>query len=120
KMNVAWLLRQGQAFSPAMREKLQKLDGFLEQGVQIKRKVIEGLAPSALSNLGLTSALEALVAQAASTAGIKMTFTPPNDSLDEPPQDVGIACYRAAQEALTNVQRHAKASEVTVELDSSP
>src|SRR4029078_10084861 len=36
KMNVAWLLRQGQAFSPAMREKLQKLDGFLEQGVQIK------------------------------------------------------------------------------------
>ena len=120
KMNVAWLLRQGQAFSPAMREKLQKLDGFLEQGVQIKRKVIEGLAPSALSNLGLTSALEALVAQAASTAGIKMTFTPPNDSLDEPPQDVGIAFYRAAQEALTNVQRHAKASEVAVELDCSP
>ena len=118
KMNVAWLLRQGQAFSPAMREKLQKLDGFLEQGVQIKRKVIEGLAPSALSNLGLPEALEALVAQAASTAGIKMMFTPPIDSV-EPPQDVGIACYRAAQEALTNVQRHAKASEVNVELECS-
>ena len=119
KMNVAWVMRQGQALSPAIREKLQKLDGFLEQGVQLKRRVIEGLAPSTLSNLGLPVALEALVAQAASTAGIKMTFTGPNDSLD-PPQDVGIACYRAAQEALTNVQRHSKASEVRVELDCTP
>jgi signal transduction histidine kinase len=119
KMNVAWLLRQGQALSPAIRDKLQKLDGFLEQGVQLKRRVIEGLAPSALSNLGLPAALEALVAQAASTAGIKMTFDGPDDSLD-PPQEVGIACYRAAQEALTNVQRHSKASEVRVELDCTP
>ena len=119
KMNVAWLLRQKEALAPPIRDKLQKLDGFLEQGVQIKRKVIEGLAPSALSNLGLTSALEALVAQAASTANIKMTFTDPDDPLD-PPQEVSIACYRAAQEALTNVQRHAKATEVKVELDCSP
>ena len=119
KMNIAWLLRQKETLSPAIREKLQKLDSFLEQGVQLKRKVIEGLAPSALSNLGLTTALEALVAQVSSTAGIRMTFTGPDDAL-EPPQEVGIACYRAAQEALTNVQRHAKATEVRVELDSSP
>lgn len=119
KMHVAWLLRQGQALSPQMREKLQKLDGFLEQGVQVKRKVIEGLAPSALSNLGLTSALEALVSQASSTAGIRMTFNGPDDAL-EPPQQVGIACYRAAQEALTNVQRHANATEVRVDLACTP
>ena len=119
KMNVAWLLRQKEALSPPIRDKLQKLDSFLEQGVQLKRKVIEGLAPSALLNLGLTSALEALVSQASSTAGIRMTFTGPNDALDPPPE-VGIACYRAAQEALTNVQRHAKAKEVRVELDCSP
>ena len=120
KMNVAWLLRQKEALStPAIRDKLQKLDGFLEQGVQLKRKVIEGLAPSALSNLGLSTALEVLVSQAASTAGIPMTFTGPDDPL-EPPQEVGLACYRAAQEALTNVQRHAKATRVSVELACSP
>jgi signal transduction histidine kinase len=119
KMNIAWLLRQKETLSPAIRDKLQKLDGFLEQGVQLKRKVIEGLAPSALSNLGLNSALEALIAQASSTAGIRMTFTGPDNAL-EPPQEVGIACYRAAQEALTNVQRHAKATEVSVELDCTP
>src|SRR4029078_458084 len=90
KMNVAWLLRQKEALSPPIRDKLQKLDSFLEQGVQLKRKVIEGLAPSALLNLGLPTALEALVAQVSSTAGIRMTFTGPDDSL-EPPQEVGIA-----------------------------
>ena len=116
KMSVAWLLRQGQALAPPLREKLQKLDGFLEQGVQLKRRVIEGLAPSALSNLGLTSALEALTSQAASTAGIRITFTGPDDEPADPPQDVAIACYRAAQEALTNVQKHAKATEARVEL----
>lgn len=116
KMNVAWLLRQGQAFPQPLRDKLQKLDGFLEQGVQVKRRVIEGLAPSALSNLGLTSALEALTSQVASTAGMRITFTGPDDEPADPSQDVAIACYRAAQEALTNVQKHAKATEARVEL----
>lgn len=119
KMNVAWLLRQKELAAP-VREKLHKLDGFLEQGVQLKRKVIEGLAPSALQNLGLSTALEALVQQAASTAGIRMTFTGPTDEPLDPPQEVGIACYRAAQEALTNVQKHAKATKVDVELDCTP
>ena len=118
KMNVAWLLRQKE-LAPPLREKLHKLDSFLEQGVQLKRKVIEGLAPSALQNLGLSTALEVLVAQTASTSSVRMTFTGPEEPL-EPPQEVGIACYRAAQEALTNVQRHAKATEVGVELDCSP
>lgn len=116
KMNVAWLLRQGENLPAPMRDKLQKLDGFLEQGVQLKRRVIEGLAPSALSNLGLTSALEALVAEAGSTATIRVIFVGPADPID-PPRDVAIACYRAAQEALTNVQKHAKATEARVELD---
>jgi signal transduction histidine kinase len=53
KMNIAWLLRQKETLSPAIREKLQKLDSFLEQGVQLKRKVIEGLArvPCRISGL---------------------------------------------------------------------
>ena len=118
KMNVAWLLRQQELAGP-VRDKLHKLDGFLEQGVQLKRKVIEGLAPSALQNLGLSTALEALVQQAASTFGIRMIFSGSDDT-PEPPQEVGIACYRAAQEALTNVQRHAKATEVSVDLDCGP
>ena len=118
KMNIAWLLRQGQDLSPAMKDKLHKLDAFLEQGVQLKRKVIEGLAPSALSNLGLRSALESLASEVASSAGLRIAFSAPDD-LFEPPPDVAIGFYRAGQEALTNVQKHAKATRVSVTLEQT-
>ncbi len=118
KMNVAWLLRQGQNLPAPMKEKLHKLEGFLEQGVQLKRKVIEGLAPSALSNLGLRSAIESLATQATSSAGIPVDFRA-SEELPEPPHDVAIAIYRAAQEALTNVHKHAKASRVSVSLEEA-
>ena len=36
------------------------------------------------------------------------------------PGAVGLAAYRIAEEALTNVVKHAKANKVTVRLDSSP
>jgi signal transduction histidine kinase len=118
KMNVAWLLRQGQDLPASMKEKLHRLETFLEQGVQLKRKVIEGLAPSALSNLGLRSAIESLAAQVTASAGIPISFHAPED-LPEPSHDVAIAVYRAAQEALTNVQKHAKAAHVSVTLEEA-
>jgi len=116
KMNVAWLLRQGQTLPAPIKEKLQRLDAFLEQGVQLKRRVIEGLAPSALSNLGLSPALEGLAAHVGSSGGMRAYFSATGVPLDLP-HDVGISFYRVAQEALTNVQNHAKATEVRVELE---
>jgi len=118
KMNISWLLRQGQGLPAPVRDKLQKLDGLLEQGVQLKRRVIEGLAPSALSNLGLTLALDALVSQVGSSGGLRTSFRSSGNPPDLP-HDVGIAFYRVAQEALTNVQKHAKATEARVELEFS-
>ena len=116
KMSISWLLRQGQGLPAPVRDRLQKLDALLEQGVQLKRRVMEGLAPSALSNLGLTSALESLVAQVGSSAGIRASFRSTGNPPDLP-HDVGIAFYRVAQEALTNVQKHAEATEARVELE---
>lgn len=116
KMTVAWLLRQGQALPAAARERLAKLDAFLEQGVQLKRRVIEGLSPSVLANLGLNAALQGLVEEIASTGGLRAAFRRAGDH-PEPGPDAAIAIYRVAQEALTNVQKHARASSALVELE---
>lgn len=116
KMTAAWLLRQpGELPAPAL-ERLQKLERLLEQGVQLKRRIIEGLAPSALANLGLRAALEGLVEQAGAAQGLRVRMVALGGS-GEPPPETGIALYRVAQEALTNVQKHARATEAWVELD---
>jgi signal transduction histidine kinase len=73
------------------------------------------LRPSLLDHLGLEAALRWLVTSQAQRAGYHATFSV--DHLRPPPsQDLAITCYRVAQEALTNVARHASACTVTVEL----
>lgn len=73
------------------------------------------LRPSLLDHLGLEAALRWLVTSQAQRAGYHSTFRA--DRLLPPPsQEVAITCYRVAQEALTNVARHASASTVTVDL----
>lgn len=116
KMTVAWLMRQDPDLSAAARDKLRKLDAFLEQGVQLKRQVIEGLSPSVLANLGLNAALQGLVEQIASTGALRASFRRSGEH-PEPEPETAIAIYRVAQEALTNVQKHARASEAQVELE---
>lgn len=116
KMAVAWIVRQGWELPAPVLEKLHKLDRLLEQGVQLKRRVIEGLAPSALSNLGLKAALDGLAEQLATAGGPRVTVIA-RGLPQEPAAETAIALYRVAQEALTNVQKHARATEAWIELD---
>jgi len=73
------------------------------------------LRPPHLDDLGLEAALTWLVGQDGERTGLRKTFRAEcmPDSL---PPEASIACFRVAQEALTNVARHADATEVSVVL----
>ena len=78
------------------------------------RHVIQDLLPLDLQE-GLSVALEVLLDRFERRTGILVSA-----SIDRgvvPPDDVAAAMLRVAQEALTNVQRHASATEVSVRLD---
>jgi signal transduction histidine kinase len=75
------------------------------------------LRPPILDDLGLTAALRWYTNHQAERSGIKATFAGP-DFTERPPKDVESACFRIAQEAFTNVLRHANAEHVTVELEA--
>jgi two-component system, NarL family, sensor histidine kinase UhpB len=79
------------------------------------RRIARDLRPDTLVELGLPSALNALATRFTNQSGVVVDRHLGRDlpALDE---DVEVVVYRVAQEALTNVARHADARRVTLEL----
>jgi two-component system, NarL family, sensor histidine kinase UhpB len=83
----------------------------VREGVQTVREIARGLRPPALEEFGLRASLVALGAGFGERAGLKVRHRidptlPPLDAETE------LALYRIAQEAMTNVARHARAHEM--------
>jgi signal transduction histidine kinase len=82
------------------------------------RRLIYGLRPPALDELGLVGALRGLAGREASSATTIAVVAP--EALAPLPAAVEVAAYRIVQEALTNVARHARAQSCTVHLSVEP
>ena len=82
------------------------------------RRLIYGLRPATLDQLGLAASLRGLASQV-SSPGISVTIDAPS-SLPPLHAAVEVAAYRIAQEALTNVERHAHAQTCTVRIAVEP
>jgi signal transduction histidine kinase len=82
------------------------------------RRLIYGLRPPALDELGLVGALRGLAGREASPATTIAVVAP--EALAPLPAAVEVAAYRIVQEALTNVARHARAQSCTVHLSVEP
>jgi signal transduction histidine kinase len=117
KLDVARLKsRLGANASADTAERLAHLNEALNGGIALKRRIIEDLRPSSLSNLGLVAALEILLREFATRSEIKVVDDLAPVSVSDAAQ---LTIYRLVQEALTNVVKYAKASEVSVTLQPS-
>jgi two-component system, NarL family, sensor histidine kinase DevS len=87
----------------------------LERDISALRSIIADLRPAVLDELGLEPALRTLVARVAETAGLegRVSIELGRARLES---DIRTIVYRVAQEALTNVVKHAHARIVTVGL----
>jgi signal transduction histidine kinase len=83
------------------------------------RRIIGALRPIYLEDLGLPSALQMLAEDAAASGKVEVSFTSTGTPRRLSP-GVEIAVYRIAQEALTNVTRHARARGAGVVLGFEP
>ncbi len=93
------------------RQALHMVDGI----VAASRRIAADLRPQMLDDLGLSAAIEWLSGQVQARSGleIRLQLDPCEARLDE---RQATALFRMVQEALTNVERHAKAHEVRLEL----
>lgn len=82
------------------------------------RRIARELRPEALDDLGLVNALISLCSRLASQGGLRIHRR--LETLPDLPRDLELVIYRVAQEGLTNVVRHAQASEATLSLAASP
>ncbi len=117
KLDVARLKSKIDATAPDVSERLKHLTETLNSGIALKRRIIEDLRPSSLSNLGLTAALEILTREYSERAGIDVETSLEPVQLPDAAQ---LTVYRMVQEALTNIGKYAKASKVLVSVHGYP
>lgn len=95
--------------------KLDRLLALMNEGIRGIRSVTDRLRPPLLDDLGLLPALRGLVDDFADHRSMEVRFEAPR-SLPPIPEDAEVALFRALQEALSNVARHAGANRVEVKL----
>lgn len=83
--------------------------------IQQVRTMLVALRPSQLDDLGLVSALRSMAERMARSASLQLEFSAA-DAIARTDSMVETACYRIAQEAITNVVRHARAATLRVSL----
>jgi signal transduction histidine kinase len=94
---------------------LEEGNGLVSQALGEVRELSMLLRPSMLDDLGLEPALRSLLDSHGRRTGCDVTFR--TDGLQtRPPPDVETICYRVAQEGLTNVSRHGKATRVWLDV----
>jgi signal transduction histidine kinase len=110
--DLAWIARRAE--SPAVRQRAASALETLAHAIGASQRVMHNLRPAILEQ-GLVAALQWMSTRFERRTGISCRFSSDEDVLDLP-AGVPLVAYRTAQEALTNVSKHAGATRVTIDL----
>jgi signal transduction histidine kinase len=94
-------------------DRLQSMIGAVELATETVRRLATALRPPALDHLGLVAAIELEAAAMARRSRVRCRVVAKKPVAPLRPEQ-STALFRIVQEALTNVQRHANASAVTI------
>jgi len=117
KINLQSL--RGLSPAPAWIPPLDESIGTVDEALGQVRKLSIELRPALLDDLGLSAALRWYVDRYTQRTGIRAEVINGFEDDSRLPRELETACFRIAQEALTNVVRHAQAGHVSVELERS-
>ncbi len=103
------------ASESTVRERLVEMNGLIDQAMDSMTRLVSGLRPQALDDIGLVAAIECGAREFQQRTGVACQVEVPEDDivLDTPRI---TALFRVVQESLTNVARHAQASHVELSL----
>jgi PAS domain S-box-containing protein len=114
KLDVSWLDRKITG-DMVIKERITGVLTMLTEMIHSIRRISTQLRPSILDDLGLLEALKWLARDFQQRTGIRIEFDCPEESLKvEPALTIGL--FRIFQETLTNIARHAEATDVSARL----
>jgi signal transduction histidine kinase len=116
RMDVTWLQHKRPPDPEEYRVRLERIRTALDQGIDLKRRVVEELRPTLLDTMGLVAALRWQIEETCRRADLTCREQLPDD---EPvfSRAGAITLFRVVQEALANVIKHAHAKEVHIALE---
>ena len=113
--NYAAMLEQNpEAARDLLQEGMDQLASAINEG----RRIIEGMRPTLLDDLGLEAAVREMATAMARRAGWQFSMDIALDDVAIPP-NVEIAAFRIVQEALTNAYKHAQGQRVSLRMHIS-
>ncbi|HLO65142.1 MAG TPA: cache domain-containing protein [Azonexus sp.] len=115
RMEVSWLGSRLQALQPEMEKKVASVKKLIDTTIAAVRRISSELRPLVLDDLGFAAAANWYVDQYAARTGIAVRLTLP----ERDPENGGVVAttlFRVLQESLTNIAKHAEASNVSVRL----
>jgi signal transduction histidine kinase len=112
KFDLAWMARHAQG--PGVAERAQQAVEAVNHAIEASQRVMHNLRPAILEQ-GLVAALQWMTARFERRTGITTTFRTSHEQL-QLPNGMPLVAYRCAQEALTNISKHAQATRVDVDL----
>ncbi|QNA45284.1 PAS domain-containing sensor histidine kinase [Lacibacter sediminis] len=118
KMDVSWMkkkIKNGDV--NAVPAKMDELQEILDGTVSTVRRIATDLRPSLLDDIGLIAAIEWEVDMFTKRTGIKVNLSKPESAVTMPDESV-TGLFRILQESLTNIIRHASASQVDIHLEN--
>lgn len=115
KLDVAWLKNKAETHYPEGKERIERLIESINATINKVRKIATNLRPGVLDDLGLEAAIEWHFQQFKEQNELEchITTSQLNHNYGKA---INTAVYRIFQEALTNINRHANATEVDVKL----
>ena len=113
KMDIHWLDHRLPEDQPLLRKKTKTMSNLINITVQSVRRISTELRPGLLDDLGLSAAIEWQANEFSNRTGIRCGIvSDPEDIILD--QTCSTALFRIFQETLTNIARHADATEVEI------